>query len=89
VPVKKKKPPVKVVPGGWSEWRVGPCSSGCIIKARGEYLPTSLSFATQQFNLNTVYLDVGCGQYICIYFIWIQRIHTGLVGLNCSAVVGV
>lgn len=34
MPVKKKKPPVKVVPGGWSEWKLGSCSSGCITKSR-------------------------------------------------------
>ncbi|XP_063221018.1 A disintegrin and metalloproteinase with thrombospondin motifs adt-1-like [Bacillus rossius redtenbacheri] len=33
--VMKKKKPAQVVKGGWSDWKPGKCSSGCIIKSRG------------------------------------------------------
>lgn len=32
---KSPKKPVKVVPGGWSKWVDGKCSSGCLQKSRG------------------------------------------------------
>ena len=33
--VQKKKKPIKVVKGGWSEWKSESCKSGCIEKSRG------------------------------------------------------
>ena len=36
VKVTKKKPPVKVTPGGWSDWKLGECASGCVVKSKGE-----------------------------------------------------
>ncbi|KAJ8880452.1 hypothetical protein PR048_016922 [Dryococelus australis] len=36
--IMKKKKPVHVVKGGWSDWKQGKCSSGCIIKSRGNGL---------------------------------------------------
>ncbi|XP_069680135.1 A disintegrin and metalloproteinase with thrombospondin motifs adt-2-like [Periplaneta americana] len=35
MPIKKKKPPAKVTPGGWGDWKPGTCSSGCIAKSKG------------------------------------------------------
>ncbi|KXJ81822.1 hypothetical protein RP20_CCG017866 [Aedes albopictus] len=33
--VKQKKKPITVVRGGWSEWMVGDCNSGCLARSRG------------------------------------------------------
>nr|XP_029709746.1 A disintegrin and metalloproteinase with thrombospondin motifs adt-2-like [Aedes albopictus] len=33
--VKQKKKPITVVRGGWSEWMIGDCNSGCLARSRG------------------------------------------------------
>lgn len=33
--MKQKKKPISVVRGGWSEWTVGDCNSGCLAQSRG------------------------------------------------------
>ncbi|KAH1015088.1 hypothetical protein HUJ05_012866 [Dendroctonus ponderosae] len=47
--------PVKVTPGGWSVWRKGLCTSGCIQKAKG--MQTSTRECNNPAPVNT---DQGC-----------------------------
>lgn len=54
--VSKKPPnPVKVIPGGWSQWKMSGCSSGCIEKSLGHQ--TKQRFCNNPTPVNT---DQGC-----------------------------
>lgn len=50
-----KKKPVKVRPGGWSQWNLDKCSSGCLTNSKG--------FQNRQRDCNNptpINTDEGC-----------------------------